>query len=300
VNLQNNRMAQPVVHPDVLGLRDEVLQLRESLRRCSEEWHWLTVVERPRLTALYETHFGKLERKLQYLAVENAELFRRIELLSIKIARGERLTEETVSYVDMVVDREYARFRKRVREAFDMTPEQRNAAAHAGSQQGELVSMYRTLVKKLHPDSGVSSGSTSETWHHVQAAYAAGNVAQLASLLAVLESRVADEHTFMSMDLDRLIEERDRLQAHVRREQRKLAKLQNDEPFVHAPLLEDSSWQDAHKATLLSEIDAKLHEWNKNKERYKEITGSGSLPGTRNTSSEDDDDFMNATYFGQR
>jgi hypothetical protein len=293
-------MVQPIIHPRIVELRGEIQALRNELRECSDEWHRLTVLERPRLTALYSSCFGDLERKLQVLAVSNAELFRRIELLTIKVTRGERLTPETIDYVNMVVDRAYDRFRRRLQETFDMTTEERNAASSATQSDGELVSMYRTLAKKLHPDSGADPDVTQNTWHQVQSAYAARNTAQLASLMAVWESRVADDIVLGSMDADVLAEERDRLTAHVRREKRKLERLQSEEPFVHASLLEDPSWQDAHRASLLSAIDAKSQEWAKNKQRYQEITGSVDVPGQTKPTSDDGDDFMNATYFGQR
>ncbi|MBK7034448.1 MAG: hypothetical protein IPH49_14570 [Ignavibacteria bacterium] len=147
-------MTLPQIHPEIEEIRSQYQTVRSDLRAAVEEWHRLSNEVRPRLNATYQHYFGELERELQFKALEGAELFRRVELLSIKIARGERLTPEIIDLVNQVVDKEYAKFNRRLREAFDMDVQQRERAAQQRvdiHDDEELVMMYRTLVKNSTP-----------------------------------------------------------------------------------------------------------------------------------------------------
>ena len=111
-------MRTPAEHPELKKLRDKCTDLRTKLKALVEEWHLLVTEERPRLTALYDDAFRDLERERQFLAVEAAELSRRVELLGVKVTRGEELDEGTIEHVNHVVDKEFGRYRQRVKEAF--------------------------------------------------------------------------------------------------------------------------------------------------------------------------------------
>ncbi|MFN9952300.1 MAG: hypothetical protein ACK55I_04305, partial [bacterium] len=78
----------------------------------------------------------------------------------------------------------------RIREAFYMDVDQRERAAKAReehAQDGELVKMYRSLAKQLHPDAGQGDSAESVAiWHRVQQAYTSRNVSQMKSLLSML------------------------------------------------------------------------------------------------------------------
>jgi hypothetical protein len=58
----------------------------------------------------------------------------------------------------------------------------------ADTERSRLKSLYRRLVRQLHPDLQADGDSTvSALWHEVQEAYAAGNVERLETLLALSE-----------------------------------------------------------------------------------------------------------------
>jgi len=298
------------VHPDIAPLRDRLRELRIELRSAVDDWHRLSTEVRPRLHALYHSHFGELERELQRSALAAAEMFRRVELLSIKHERGEKLTREIVDLINDVVDREYARFTMRVKEAFDMDQRQRDDAERA--RQGapsdhELVSMYRTLVKQLHPDvaeTNQADAGNEVVWHQVQSAYANRNAGQLRSLLTVLGvndalSREADE-----WGIERWREEVEALERRLGLEQRKLRRLRAEEPFTMERDLEDEAWRARHRDELVRAIARKQDELRDSEKRYADLTG-GLLPSGENPTKTKqertfEEDFMTNTYFGQR
>jgi hypothetical protein len=62
------------------------------------------------------------------------------------------------------------------------------AQADSAAVDSRLKELYRTLVRRLHPDLRADgSADVSALWHEVQEAYAAGDVAQMEILLALCD-----------------------------------------------------------------------------------------------------------------
>lgn len=304
-------MTSPSTHPEIARLREQCARHRASLREVAEEWHRLSAIERPRLLSIYDRHFGDLEKERQKLALEGAEIFRRVELLSIKVARGERITPDIVQMVNMIVDKEYARLRQRMREAFDMTAYERDRATSErgdDAEDGELVKMYRTLAKRLHPDAVGDHPELSGVWQRVQDAYRDKNIRQLQSIVDLLNADDAAAGEMEGWDIERLSREAERLDARLRMERRKLDRLRGQEPFILAQDLENENWCTWHRRDIEQSIAAKRREIEEHRMRYREITGNdapGSAAGesTQNGNDEQQNferDFMEKTYFGSR
>lgn len=296
------------IHPDIQKLRSRLIELNVELREAMDDWHRLSIEIRPRLHSMYQQYFGDLERDLQITALRSAELFRRVELLSIKVSRGEVLTKQVVDLINQVVDSEYARFAMRIREAFDMDMEQRERSAKHAQEHladGELVKMYRTLAKQLHPDStGDDSLDTATVWHRVQQAYASKNVSQMKSLLSLMGADDMIKGQATDWDVDRWQLEVEKMETRVRVEQRKLRKLRSEEPFTMEHLLDNESWRSSHRRNLEQAVSAKQHEISENTARYTELTGGSLPPGSEVVKSKEqqsfEEDFLTNTYFGQR
>lgn len=298
------------VHPDIAPLRDRLRELRIELRSAVDDWHRLSSEVRPRLHALYHAHFGELERELQESALAAARMFRRVELLSIKHERGEKLTRAIVELINEMVDKEYARFTMRLREAFDMDQRQRDDAARArqgAASDHELVSMYRTLVKQLHPDvTGIAAAdaATDAFWHQVQNAYANRNAGQLKSLMTVLGANEAHWDESDEWGIDRWRQEVETIERRLGLELRKLRRLRAEEPFTMERDLEDEAWRNRHREELRLAITRKKDELQESERRYADLTGgllpSGENPAKTKQERTFEEDFMTNTYFGQR
>ena len=300
-------MTTPVLHPEIELLKTRFHEARNALRDAIEQWNVLSNEVRPRLNATYDRYFGELERELQFASLASAELFRRVELLSIKVARGEKLSTEIIDLINQVVDKEYARFKRRLHEAFNMDSEQRERSAQLrvdAHDDEELVKMYRTLVKKLHPDAAGEDAPGTEAWHRVQNAYRDRNVSQLRSLLDFFGVGDTSDLETRTWDHDRWTSEVQSMERRLQVEQRKLARLKGEEPFAIEGALTDEVWREQHIATLQASIQTKLKEIDVNNEHYRELTG-GRVPLGSDTlkSTEEqgfEEDFMKNTYFGQR
>lgn len=301
-----NGSESPSVHPEAQRLRARAAELRAALRVAAERGHRMSTQERPRLLALYEELFGELERELQDLALRCAELGRRVELLSVKLARGERITPEIVDLINKVVDKEYARFHQRLREAFDMSSSQREdvAKARLGAEPDtELVDMYRTAVKRLHPDVAQTSAEDTELWHRLQDAWEQRDAAKLRTIVTMLGADEPDADETTSRGIDELERDVEQLEAKLRVEERKIRRMEGQEPFVFASEIENDAWKRSHRAELETSIAAKKKELDDHRRNYRDLAGGDITEGTDLRPKEDVDfnqDFRDNTYFHNR
>jgi hypothetical protein len=112
-------------HPVVAELRKRRTHLVERLGERMREVHRIKETVLPPLFAEYDKHFRTLEIELQQVTLAASELGRREELFRLKLERGEVLSAKMIEVVNTIVDREFARVRKRFYEAFEQTPEER-------------------------------------------------------------------------------------------------------------------------------------------------------------------------------
>jgi len=296
----------PSLHPDAQRLRERATELRSALREAAERGHRMSTQERPRLLALYDELFGELERELQDLALRCAELGRRVELLTVKVARGESITPEIVDLVNKVVDKEYARFHQRLREAFDMTSSQREdiAQARLGAEPDtELVDMYRTAVKRLHPDVAKPSAEDAELWHRLQDAWEQRDASKLRTIVTMLGADEPDADVSANRGIDELQRDVEQLEAKLRAEERKIRRMEGQEPFVFASEINNEAWKRNHRAELETSIAAKKKELDDHKRNYRDLAGGDIAEGTDLRPKEDVDfnkDFRDNTYFNNR
>lgn len=294
-------MTIPLLHPEVEHLRQTYEQCRIELCTCLEEWHRLTVEVRPTLLEKYDKAFGEIERERQLLSVQNTELFRRIELLSIKVQRGEQLTAETIEFVNKVVDAEYARLRSRI-QGEEKT---RHEAAAPLQPKGysELTQMYRTLAKQVHPDASGDNDRIKQ-WHQVREAYANKDASRLQALCTALGANRRVNDVSAEWDLDRWQAEAHTMSVRCRVEQRKLERLRNEVPFSMAENLDDPEWISDHRTMLEYEVAKSRKELVEQQQIYRELTRgkctAENNPAVTPEAATFNQDFMDSTYFGNR
>jgi len=316
-------------------LRGRIAALRKELEALLEEWFVLQHEVRPNITAKYDALFHELEVEIQRKALQAAEIGRRAELFGLKHRRGERITPEVVRLINTMVDKEFKKMRERMYEAFDMTAEERNtAAARAAGREADsdFPKMYRTLVKKLHPDVSDEREKFGKYWNSVQTAFETKNTSQMRALYLALAGDEAVQAPAMYPDLlteERALEHQEAdLRQKVEREQRKLRQLRCEEPFTLEANLGNPAWVIAHRENLEHQIANKEREISRSRRIVRELTGMDAeeatmrhnKPGTHVTAEENapntganaaaspeneqeadaENGFFDTTYFGNR
>jgi hypothetical protein len=225
--------------PRLQQLQQRCAELRQLLRQLTQQWLLLHTEEYARRQRLYEQHFHALEQELEWLAWQTAQLRRRLELLLVKLQRGEPLTAKAMRLIEQTVEHEFARLRPRSERTAPVEP-----------AEEELARLYRLLVKRLHPDStGEETEEYRRYWLLVQQAYRERNVEQLRRLVRVLCEEPVGESPVCELDpLQYWQRELARLEAQVRVEQQRLRRTLAQEPFSLP--LDDPEWVRQHRAEL--------------------------------------------------
>ncbi|MFN8358962.1 MAG: J domain-containing protein [Candidatus Kapaibacterium sp.] len=302
--MENELISSPVREELLAKIRT----LKADIQAILKEWFELQNTLRPRLLAVYDEHFQALEIEIQQRTMEAADIGRRVELLSIKKARGEKLTPEVVQLVHTFVDKEFESYRKRLSKAFDDAVPQSSSGGDPQSK-GELPKLYREIVKKLHPDVNSESKEFTQFWQETQNAFEKKNLQKMRALHSVIcgeeTTAVRKHHPTDLSEENALRAEIKELEIRFERESRTLKRLRSEEPFRIEKELYDPEWIALQEEKLRREILKKDHEIEHLRATLHHLTGGGKYQPPKPTPEEKEeqnfqDDFVENTYFGNR
>jgi hypothetical protein len=307
-------------HPRIAELRRRRREALERLKQCALNLHRLQESVLPELLDRYDALFREREIALQRATLLAAEIKRREELFRLKLERGERLTEEMITVVHAIVDREFERVKQRQREALDMSAQERerNAAERAQRRNdGDFAKLYRSIVKKLHPDAASSDAAqprNEQFWHAAQEAYRERNFSALQSIHDIVCELEDEENNDKTPDDARwrhyesaeayLAAEVQRLESRLRNEERKLRDIYNNPPYSLRELMQSPAWVESERAALQSQIAAKQREYEQATTFLSSINALKSEHPERSPEEQRRNDFANDfmenTYFNFR
>ncbi len=87
-------------HPVISELKDKLESCRSTLLDLLNEWHFLKEKASQSIIFTYESLFGDLEYELRKKGKTATELEKRVELLSLKLRKGEKLTSEELATIE--------------------------------------------------------------------------------------------------------------------------------------------------------------------------------------------------------
>lgn len=253
----------PIPHPHGDALRLEIRSLRDQLAALVDEEEVLRRRVGPSLQSLYDCRLGGLEYERMSLQVENAALRRQIELLRAHVNHGRSLTVSLVGDVEAQVRAEldgwYAQLDQREREVREAAEHDRTVAVLSPTLRRRARSLYRDLVKRMHPDVvGSESPSFRRYWNEVARAYAEADVDVLEAIAAVIGAgpdvviRPGEESAGDS--LERLRAERERLRQCLDRQMDRIGELRRQPPYCYERELSDAVWITGKRAELRGAI----------------------------------------------
>ncbi len=283
------------------NLIQDIEHLRKELRDCLEEWFHLTQVKKKELLANYDSLFREAEITIQKKSLDLSILQRRVELLMIKINRGEKLTQEVIKSINYLVDKEYERLNERMNDIFaNHNPHTQDSKV----SDTEIPKLYRILAKKLHPDYNTETDYTKKMWESTQNAYKNKDIRILQSLYEVIIGKEEQNHNIsdVELSLEALEQQKRNLESKLVYERKKLQKILSQEPFTLEKQLNDEIWISFHRLELQKEIDKIDADLQLSQERYKSIVGEkySSVQEQNKETILFEQKFSDTTYFGQR
>lgn len=239
-------------HPEAVALAKKIAALRDTLAERLAAWHDLMDVQRPWLLALWQEKLGAWELKRLSVQSAAARAKRRLEKFQASLNEGR---EPDLVLIDAALEEEFLHWQQRIREA---------AEAHERAQQwvqnaplsdddkAALKSLYRKMVKALHPDlHPEQSEAQRDLWQKVQAAHAANALADLKTLAAVVEEPGAAEEPEAFAALHG---QKQNLTASLAALAAKHAAAEQQPPFTLGEQLDDDGWVAARRAEIEAEI----------------------------------------------
>ncbi len=281
-------------------LKDKLAKCRKDLLSLLEEGHYINNVLQPRLLFQYENHFGPLELRIYKKNKRAAELDKRLKLLKQIIFRGEEINESSILNISQRVRSEFERNEKKCWNGS-------NAAAHnngngmdspdndlldnAENGDGtdaltdEMPRLYRSIVKKLHPDIAGETEDFRKFWNVIQQAYNSQNLSRMRLFHQTLcpEGNNSISNSISNIDIKEafLKEEISKLENNISIERQNLMKLKSREPFTIQSNLEDAAWIKNRKLRLNNKIEFLQKEIYFKESRLKALVGRNASNGNR-------------------
>ena len=230
---------QLVQSPEVKEKKNRIAALRAELADLFEQREFMVSQERDHLLARYTKLIGELQYEEYALKVAVQKLKRKSELIQAKRNRGEEVNLHTI---EQQVETEFVEHQQQLQQQLDQMAAATaflNAPTLTEDAAAELKSIYRVLVKRLHPDWNENlTEQEQELFVRAQTAYKMADLQELRNILLVL-NKVNSIDSLKETNLD---EEITKLEKSREDLQLKIVQLNESFPFTYRERLNDFAW----------------------------------------------------------
>lgn len=263
------------------------------------EWYRLNYEIQPQILYQYDLIFGEFEKKIALQSKIAAKLERKIEIFAIKVQRGEKLTEQTIDFVNKMVEKEFEKKDNDLKNRFEKVADNHTDEKNKNNESNsELTKVYRKLVKILHPDVSGESEVAQKYWHAVQDSYHKGNLQRLKLILESISSNALLNDKSFIIDEDFLLKEINKIQLMTEVEKRRIERMKLKEPLIFSEKLKDSLWIKERQKKLQDRLILIEKEIQTHERMLKNIIGNKGLEATKISKEEEkfQEEFYNQTY----
>lgn len=270
-------MTEHLESADILNLKEKLNSLRNELLGLLDNWHYFHSDVYQKIMFSYDNVFGDLEFEIENKSQSCDELERRVEILSLKMRKGEKLTEKTIKFVDLILEREKTRNSRTAESHFTEINKPQFETSHSQSNSNseisdlncevndkyEIINLYRQVVKKLHPDVVGETEIFKKFWDNIQNAYKSQDIDRIRLFYQTLceeddVQNMSDRRNAENVLKNKIHE----IEQNIVKQKRKIEQLKRQEPFVFEEKLNDKLWIAQRKNKLrekLFQIDRRIH-----------------------------------------
>ena len=235
---------------------EKLNSLKSELAKLISDRDYLENTIKKNLEALYVTRIGKNEYELFNLECQLARLKRKIELIQIRINHGKNVN---LFEVEKQLDDEYSKWQKKI---YGMLSNIKASEARLNSlmsekETREFQSLYRSLVKKLHPDVNANqSEKEALLWDRTQIAYKLGDIEELQTIKLLLEGIGEEDIKKDSGSISLIDRQIEALKEKISRLTRYIKELKSEFPFTIENNIKDESWVKEKNSLVLARIES--------------------------------------------
>lgn len=249
----------PARSPEHEKRRAEYEALVKEYTDLIEYYRGMIDHEGPHLSALYMHHFGQLlyEQLKRTLAVDALRMRR--SLLQAYVNRDQAPDLEEINSQMEARQREYDELLAKRMSDIKEAKRYLSTPGLTVKETNELRALYKTLVKRLHPDLNPHySEAEKKLFLATVKAYQQSDLAQMRALMDLLEKDDLMQKK-LQWDADTLVNEIDKLRKRMIALDEKRILLESGFPFIHRALLHDAERIKVKKETIeqaISELKA--------------------------------------------
>ncbi len=247
-----------VEHPLARLLRQQCQDLALELGNLVLQHDTLVHGTIPALEADFLGKVGGPRVRLLEIQVENRRLKRRIQAIQASLNRG---MEPDLEEIEKQLEVEFQIWTDQIQQQRREVDRARQALGHLLKPEdaGQIRSLYRELVKLLHPDLNPPTPERARLWLQVQQAYQTTDLPGL-HILAGLARRLEDVAPWdQTTALENLRQHRDHLKTQVQTLADRLQALTQSFPCDHEDRLADPTWVAEQNRQTSEQIERELH-----------------------------------------
>lgn len=243
-----------IVFPEFEKLLEEVKRLRTEFSMLLLERDELQYVVCKNIETAYMLALGSLEYKAYEMECEMLRLYRKIELIQMRINRQEKID---LAAIEQTLDDEFVAYQKKLDEQINKM----NAALEHSrgelltEEEGkELKKLYRKVMKALHPDLNPDvSPAQMQLFHNAVKAYENGDIAALRIISEMTTEPKLPENGADGVSI--LVDEIERLEKTIALVRDRIAEIKNTYPYTLKAIVESPERTEECRKELQAKID---------------------------------------------
>lgn len=253
-----------IVFPEIAKLKEEVDRARTELSMALFEYDELRFIICKNLETKFFIEFGAIEYKLYEAQCLEARLRRKIELIQAKKNRQEKIDfAEIEAILDVELEKYNKELGKRL-ENMNEALERRNLERLSDEDTKELKTLYRQIVKALHPDLNPNlPEAKQELFNNAVQAYKNGDLETIRTISLIASDEIP---AYEKEDVRvQLLKDRERILDRSSRVRDAIEVLKEDFPYNMKEILESEEAIEERK----KELEQGLVEFKEAVDRHK-------------------------------
>lgn len=230
--------ANIILFPDYQELKEKVERMRTELSMLLLERDELEFVICKNIETAYFLKLGAIEYKAYEAECAARRLKRMVELVQARINRQEKII---LASIERVLDKEFAEYQRKLDQQIEKMNEalaRSRCEMLTDAETRELKKLYRSVVKRLHPDVHPDvSEAQLQLLNSAIAAYKNGDLAALRIIAAMVdEPELPESHREA---VSALVEESRRLERMLADVREQIAAIKSRFPYTVKDIVED-------------------------------------------------------------
>lgn len=243
-----------ILNPEYQNLIKEIEELKIQISTLIEERDQLLYHDCKIIKAEYMSKIGVLEYKVYEFQIKYLRLKRKIELYQIHINRQESIDEKAV---ENQLETEYKEYQKKIKEMSEEVQESLATLNNKNLSKDdaiEIKKLYRTLIKKLHPDLNPNYNErTKQLLLQVEQAYKNGDLQSIKSIDLLTDD--ITEETIELGEFDELKNKKEKLLEIIKNLNSSIEKIKTSFPYNQINFLNDNEKISIKQKELNSTLD---------------------------------------------